>query len=926
MRPIRRGILAFVVILTCVAVPTPCFAQSEFKNGKGEVADLTIDTEGESQKMVWVAAAGYRPRYLPHMKDTDVVPGVQFKFMQPCFVADTWQDETGIYHFVGSISATNPKKIAPFGWVHEKLLVEQPFAKKVAGTGTDRLGSGLSQKVMIINTVESIRRGRELFILPKSIQTDLERMQLSEPIYAAFSKSQLPLTKSANLQRGPTPGSWIITDTGSDGLQRFELTPVDAGYRVADSLAQAAVFDSPLTDPVPNRLTTFRLYNIFFVYREFSLDPDDDKATWVLIGTRNEFTSSPTQEEASKIVRGWIRRDRLSYWNTRECLAWDMDTIQPDAKPQPRDRGTIWNHPDDAQRWLDGMKTAREPLFTEALNSEGKPIRFGPGDPRFAVLTESKDKRSTSSNNRLANVGVVGSLDGGNSADLESQRQDIIAKLTEAQESLKIIELVFVIDDSESMRHAFRPVGDVVSQTLTQLLSFRKDRDLTLKVGFTFYSDHPAAPPIIAGNLQLVFDPSMTGPQAEAAIEQLVDGNEVKQNGVIVRPQGIRTHQFRAGGELPEMVFEGIHEGISKFSPNPTRKILIHLGDHCDSAGGKRPEDNVDDLTTDEENEVRALVNRVFPAKRSPLEFYSIQVMAENGDPRKPHMYAKRLSQEMDRLCGLANQKAKEITGNADYQIARFVPNANIKLLQSSINTRLEQLLKESVEWQQQLTALRLGEWNTQVAPGLLVQLRDKKIPFDELRKFEGAQLYSEGCVWIRARGTEKIDQVRVQYLLNRADLQQVVLMLKTLVGSDTRRIDKPEVVRTLIKEVVKSMTGEDESPLTIDEAFQQAFGIKFGSGIFKKRPEDVKNGLTEEERRELRLKYEILRDLHERSARRDWHWVKSVDQDSGATLYKLELKTPDDPQNPDRDRVKRFFKQPGSEVEWIYLDEKELP
>lgn len=887
-----RSLLLPAALLALALSPLPAVAQGakkgavEMPDGKAVPENLflrypTPKSDGVPW-LVWVAVGNYRPLRAAR-SDAATVPGVPLKFMEECYVAARHQGAGATFLLLVKSDPSKTKVDRVLGWIDERWVVPDPEAMYTV--------NGIYKKAVIVNTPETFKAGLQLFRLTgAAIGASLEAGMVPEAMTKELAKLGIKLAGKVTVLRGGDD-RWSVVDEGlaakppRDGAvpQRFEVRFDAKGnqYVVADSFAQAGLYDAPRA--TAQRLTTLKLFNVLFVYAETGTGPGD----FVLLGTQ------PTLRADAQVVKGWVPRRRLALWNTREGFEWDPETLRG-ASPRPL--GAIFEFKDDADAWDDSKDVpAARRFFRERLDSKTKqPIRYAPADPRMLLLPspragEGSGEQRPQTGNRLHWVGAAGELPG-LSEDQQKKVKDNLQVVAQAEASLRVLELVFVIDDSQSMQKYFKEVAEAVEQVLLLARdeALKGGQDRTVKVAFSYYSDVPSKQPIRPSALKVVIKPKMTRAEMTAAITKLCDE--------------LKGHKFTFGDDDPEMVFDGLKAAIkeAEFS-DFARKVVVLIGD----MGDKSEEDG-------QTHKIKnTLVDALFPKGCGPIELYVIQMEERDRPNAARHKHAVMFEEQMKALAGLVNKRAGKD------KLADFAHAADTKALRRHIADRYEQIRQRTRQWSGTLASIRAGELQTVVDDGLLLHLKAMGAEVEELRRVEGSQLFRQGYVWRRAPGNGA-RQLREVVLLSEADIRELCQLLRALVGPEARKIQSPKKLRELYIKEVENLTGE--SNLSLAEALAKKRGLSVESPLLKYKPTELTSLFKEKDLAPLRLKLRLLEDLLED------RYVEYVPvkkrEEGGAEITEYEAKAGTKPV-----RRVRYYNLPGDSVRWYWVDvAREVP
>lgn len=388
------------------------------------------------------------------------------------------------------------------------------------------------------------------------------------------------------------------------------------------------------------------LYRMLYVYAEV-----DD---WLLVAARPNLETEETNTEAKRKAEllGWIPARRVARWNTRECLQWDRHTFESREEP-----GALFLSAQEATSkygaTLNPGDAFREPA--PATDRNGKILELANSAMRFHLLADFQDARRRNlpdakdwvrprGVNQLFELGCVVSLDG-RSVDLDSE-QDRIDRLAQEVEDT---EVLFVIDDTESMDIAILAVADLVPLLIKELELQKVDSGGDVYVTIVFYHDGKTSEEAVTVSRTFTKFKLSNINTADVIADFLRDK---------AKPENM--HKDELISPL-ERVFDGIKVGIrqAEFEQH-TRKLLFVLGD-CGDRVGQGGENG---LTSEAQSELNEIARNLLPRDGSPIEVHVLQMKdPELNDQRsKPafkmfhgqlktglqQVYAKRLAERFE--------------------------------------------------------------------------------------------------------------------------------------------------------------------------------------------------------------------------------------------------------------------------------------
>jgi len=458
-----------------------------------------------------------------------------------------------------------------------------------------------------------------------------------------------------------------------------------------------------------------RFFNFYFVMAKTG---DNAERDWAYLAMQYELGQD--ESHAQTVGIGWVPLKYLQLWTTREAIQWST------APGRPMRPGKIWASPDDAlAAGPEDQTNNNQYLFREPFD-EGGPVPQPPDRPRFPILRweDAERYRDKIQNQypgwKLLRVCVPGGLVNEQGIPVASEAD--IAKLQSSlaiiQNRLQTLELMFVIDDTESMVDLFPYAARAVEQIVASAQNLPTHPEL--RVGVVFYND------ITSTHTEPVQVTPLQSP------DQLP--------GLIYK---IRTHQVSAGGDPREMVFHGITQAIDRAGFSSDRlKMLIVIGDDGDKS-------NEDDPQHPQENQI---VRRLLRDYTTPISFIAIQVYPpEKLDGRPP---AKAFWKQMNTIKQLYNTEiAQYAAGNPSIIPAQVYNVRQASQVGSVITQAVESLLDQQQKLQTEIRNLRLGDFSAVTSDTAIKKLLntmgfDQDI-IDKIRNVKGFQIVLDGYVWM---------------------------------------------------------------------------------------------------------------------------------------------------------------------------------
>jgi len=621
-----------------------------------------------------------------------------------------------------------------------------------------------------------------------------------------------------------------LSDPATRILRKGMIVNTLASLKEGQPVVQAPVLLAP--DPAARPSRTFSLFNIYFIYAD--TDPTETGKGYVLLGSVprfNELQAVEKPETVRDLVLGWVPKNRVCLWSTREALEWDTDSTLATAPHRRRTPGRVYRSFSDAKQGLKGESAAY--LFEEVF-ANGVSQPFPHDRTRYPIVAlELEGNRSALAlpvdGNTLRRVGIVGGFvdDKGREVASQTEVERLQRQLAALGSQVETTELLFVIDDTGSMDVWFK----TVAQTVESIIESAKG-DRNLRIALTYFND-------VEEGVSL--DKAVTA-------RKLVDAASPEGKAMV---EELKRHKATDGGDPREQMFHGIKKGIETagFQPN-ARKVVIVLGDMADKS----------DETDPKHAPEQAVCKMLLPPGQSPIEFYAIQVV----DPLS-HTDARAFRTQMHTLLRLTRAELVsryKMDRKTAAERGGYFSSQNKDQVRDKVRERYALLRKEADRLKQEIAGLRRGEW-TRISPELERILKDRRIDLARLRNTQGFQLFEYGYVWEKSAGGDR--QTRVRLLVSDGELQQLIQMLASLDSNDP---GKRPSERELITRVVQTHIGEQKDDLkrsewSFENVILRSKGLTARSWLLRRAIDDIKeDGITSRERQNVLKKKKLLEDV----------------------------------------------------------------
>jgi len=624
---------------------------------------------------------------------------------------------------------------------------------------------------------------------------------------------------------------------------------VDAHQPVPVSLAPFT--DAPVLEPL-------RLFNIFFVYADTAPSRTDEG--YVLLGTQASFDmkKATTVEGGDKYVRnivlGWVPKARMCPWDTHQALEWDVPSTKAGAPARRKAPVKFYGSAQDAIDILHGKTTRADntPIkegFTEPDFVDGSARELLYNQMRFPILrpdpNEFDQAKLPNVRGKLYKVGCVGSYydENGKVVADEEQIQRLRDKIARVKEQVDIVEVLFVLDGTDSMTEYIKAARDAVKRITD---SVRKD-GRKVRIAMSYYRD-------VSPEEKRKKEPDPVKLDQSVETSELVDVNDREAMKKFIEDS--KYHRTEESGDACEQMFHGLKRSIEKAGFNKdkyARKIVVLIGDCGDEADNKGHEAEI--------------VAKLIPTQTDsmgrkrlvgmPIEFVALQVC--EVDQAKEHKDAKTKFRSQVETIQKLYAKTIEEVGLKDLEPARYVNQLQTEQVIASILERFKVLDKRAVETAIELDSIGRGQW-LKFGP-LMEQLFeaervDPKVI--KVLKTKGGQAFQVGYVW--AEDEAKIRQIRLKYLVAHKDLVEITRALTNLKNKwEDKEEDKD--TEKLATALVGGALGEDGKKMSFVTARTKLKGLDMRSWLLTYTTENLAYSKeVEEEMSRVLKKNELLR------------------------------------------------------------------
>ncbi len=613
-------------------------------------------------------------------------------------------------------------------------------------------------------------------------------------------------------------GSGCLTRPESRLLRKAMV--VNSVDMVKAGKGRAEYFSRP---PAPNDRPTadVAIFQVYFVYGE--TEPDEEKSGALLLGTAPLF-SPEAGDEIAKTVIGWMKKDRLCQWDSREGVDFEPLTFVRERQKVPV---RVYKEKGDAEKALkhtgpvDESKvllTEPEPEGNTLLTPEERLRKYvadrDAGDAkrrdqavdidapaedayaramRFPVL----DTFTTDGRNRLLKVGVVGDFYGGGGVIAKERIAAMTKQLNDMEQFLGTIDIVFVLCNGNQM-------ADWARQMMSVAEHIAKTRALgqKVRVAVVVYGDTANT----VKHLLPFTDVSKPSDAAEVA-------------------QVFKKFQMEVNTKVRSQVWKGLEEagGLLRRSNPFTRKLVVL----CGHFGNETTRTDAD-----EEAAAAKFLEAFAPDKaEAPVDLLAVQMMGKENGSENTEAFARQANLIGAKLTKYTQTWAFPST----YKFARVDRDGDVKPAAEAVTGRYNAVRDEQKALLDEVNKLRRGENRVFVGgrPGpVLKKLLEGKITEAELLKLgAGAQVFDIGYVWEKTSGG--VAQMRPFILVNGADAEVVAKAVEKMEDSPPNT-SFPDLLETAAREVYLKQTGEPNFKQGAERILDREMGLKFRSDLFR--------------------------------------------------------------------------------------------
>lgn len=408
----------------------------------------------------------------------------------------------------------------------------------------------------------------------------------------------------------------------------------------------------------PNFAKTFEIYFILKVEGKRCLICKSDK----VVGGESEARGS---------ILGWIDEKNLTFWDHRVCLE---PSSLPEAIAEYGDKRMLIFAPDkknSAISFFNGEVPANHIRSLELKSTRADGYTY-----RLPII------ETDPTNNNIVRVGTIGNISERDSREEERLRK----KLQDSKNKAQNINILFVIDGTNSMKDYFAPAAQSIARSISQIKA--RNNQNNLKFGALVYRDYADG--------------------KDAAVLKKLTSNHDEVIGFL---NG--TQCFSKASEVPEAMFNGLIEGVKNCGFRQGESNLVILigdaGNHVPDPKRKSIEDVLKEMLRFDCNFVAFQVNNGSHRSHDYFNEQARKIMLDNAkNVVQKYGYKGDLIVVRENKNTFKLSIAKEQEVNNDlFIIGRFT----FADKGSSINTReLERAIEQTIVDYNELTAKLISD------------------------------------------------------------------------------------------------------------------------------------------------------------------------------------------------------------------------
>ena len=549
---------------------------------------------------------------------------------------------------------------------------------------------------------------------------------------------------------------------------------------------------------------------------------------YVLIGSAETFDEAISPDSISKTLHGWVDKKNIVEGRSRETFWWNHENA---AQRQP---AQAFQFPEDAYAFAAGKQV---PAFFEEI-SNSRPPDHSRRFPAFPYQGDGNFPRvHPGTNARLFKIGMLAQK----GVD-EKERASINRRIDALRKEFNQIDIVFVIDDTASMKKWFPKVNDIVDRIVNQM---QNNEDLRVRIAISYFNDRDK----ITGIHSPETSPLESG--IDAIREQL--GN-------------LLTHeeQRRVEADPAEMMFDGIEKAIEAAGYDKNaNKMLIVIGTDPDKSA-------IPDLSGSEEHAME-IVKLLRPTDLRPIRFYAIQVAKQSGDRKK---FVEQIEQQVLAPFRRQREEGLDMKQGMMQNMGGVVNSQDPEAIEKYVLDRFRRMKKKNAADQGRLRRMIHGDWDTAFGPGLDKELRARNIDPATLK--HDTVEYQPVFVWGIDKDGRK--QIRPWILMDEPELNKIEQFVAGLVEGLEREKPAREVVSAQLKMLTGDIPNDAESA---EEVIKKKLALPISTPMLKTKLNKLADIPTPEDTKKLENNLEALQRVTQGQpfytdpvSSNKWYWV----------------------------------------------------
>lgn len=293
-----------------------------------------------------------------------------------------------------------------------------------------------------------------------------------------------------------------------------------------------------------------RKFEIYFILKE--------TAGAVLLSKTDKLNGTAKQLESN--VPGWIPKSNVTFWDHRVCL--ELASRQQAVSDYTGKDLPVFDTKSELDNFLSTQIYSKKDVIK---NYQVKPERQDPYEMRMPIIKNY--------DSRTKQVASIARINTGQESTIEIDKANVERKIQEVKNKLENVNILFVIDGTQSMSKYYPSVASSIRQTIEN--NKIKGSTNNLKFGLAIYRDYAD------GKGALEIEPLTT------SYKSIID-------------KVLTTNCYSNDNDLPEAQYNGLINGIKDAGFNPSHSNIVVLvgdaGNHNPDPKGKKLNDVVQQL------------------------------------------------------------------------------------------------------------------------------------------------------------------------------------------------------------------------------------------------------------------------------------------------------------------------------------------